>query len=72
MSKSEFDASGTLLYLRYTDKDGRHTVLEHRCWDAALFYQTRSDEAKKARDNGDEKVRVELSNDTDYKKARGR
>lgn len=60
----------TDLYLKYTDKDGHVTVLHHRVWDSALFFQTRSDEAATARSKGDKLVKVELSDVNEWKKSR--
>lgn len=36
------------LYLRYTGKDGRSHVMQHRVWDLGLFVETRRAEQVKA------------------------
>lgn len=57
---------GVLVYLRMTDKEGRVTVTEHRCWDPDWFMKARAAEAVKA---GGE-AKAEQLTQADYQQAR--
>lgn len=64
--------SGRDLYLRITKKSGESHIQHHRVWDAELFAKNMQSQHNSEKLKADERCKVEVASESDYKKQKGR